>query len=304
MSFIFAPAKLTLGFRVTGIRSDGYHLIESEMTMVNFGDDIEVVEVFDRTAGKRSHFEVMDPENMSKFGFGFRQVPTAEDNLLDKVASIFGKGLKARINKRIPVGGGLGGGSADGGALARLLWSAERELAGLSIEEMVTKLAKLGADLPVCFFGRRSYVSGIGEVLSFPDGPPPIALRKFTLFLAPISISTPAAYSAFDEGNRVTVASGEFQNDLEGPALAISGRLRSFRETIEKRFGVTPSLAGSGSTYFVSGHVLDQLLVEDLSKSSNAKGQQDGVRCMPFSDINDQAMSYLAWQCEEIELNF
>lgn len=300
MSFIFAPAKLTLGFQVVGHRSDGYHLIDSEMTMVNFGDDIELGEVFEKNEERSSRIEVLDPNALGRYGFDFSQVPTGRDNLLDKVASIFHKSVDARIHKRIPVGGGLGGGSADAGALARLFVSI-----GYGNEDLILKLTKLGADIPVCFFGRRSKVGGIGEVVTFIDSDREASVgssrRKFTLFLAPISVSTPEVYRAFDEGNSQKVISGDFSNDLEGSALALSPALRSFRATIEQRFAVTPSLAGSGSTYFVSGHVIDSISDGFPVLDAVSASQVHESRMIAFSDIYDNSVSYLALECVEIQ---
>ncbi|MDA8196725.1 MAG: hypothetical protein M0019_05890 [Actinomycetota bacterium] len=304
MISLFAPAKLTLGFKVTGLREDGYHFIDSEMTMLSYGDLITVRALFDRASSKASNFKVDDPCGLSKFGFDFGQVPTGSSNLLDKVASLFELGLEATISKRIPVGGGLGGGSADAGALGRYLWSIDSELRFASIDDYVARLAKFGADIPVCFLGGRSRVSGIGDVVSILSPTTGVqgaeVGRCFTLFMAPITISTPEVYRSYDRGDSFDFEEGQFSNDLEGPALSISPRLVNFRRSIEETFSITPSLAGSGSTYFVSGHVLDRISDKQTALTKNC--DLDGVRMAYFSDIYDPSNLYLACECVEVQL--
>ncbi len=305
MNQIFAPAKLTLGFRVVGQRSDGYHLIDSEMTMVSFGDSIEVLDLFPRHDGRTSKFEVVDPLGLSRFGISFAAVPTGSDNLLDRVAALFDVGIYARLQKRIPVGGGLGGGSADAGALTRYLISTFHESSNLDRTNLIFELSKLGADIPVCFLARRAHVSGIGEIVEPLEGPQQGEdrhLREVTLFLAPISISTPAVFRAFDEAKKIDIVTGHFANHLEGPALAVSPALRSFRESIEKRFSVAPSLAGSGSTYFTVGHVIDQMVRDEREFISVDFGDEDEFRIVTFPDVNDRSIIYLACECREVQL--
>lgn len=305
MISIFAPAKLTLGFQVTGRRSDGYHLIESEMTMVDYGDDIELMAFFNRDHSRTTKVTVDDPLGLSKIGFNFGLVPTGPGNLLDKVASLYGKGVEARILKRIPVGGGLGGGSADAGALARYLFLSDDVDPARPIEDFISELAELGADVPVCFYGQRAFVHGIGDqvevVKSKIDGEDDNNRRKFTLFLAPISVSTPEVYRFFDLGRSIDAEVGEFPNDLEGPALALSPALQSFRRSIASIFSVTPSLAGSGSTYFVSGHVIDRSHL--AQRGFGEYGDRNGLRIVSFPDVSDASINYLACECSEFQVN-
>src|SRR5207302_1227651 len=145
-----------------------------------------------------------------------------------------GRQAHVRLVKRIPPGGGLGGGSADAAAVLRWAGVADVELA-----------ASLGADVPFCLTGGRARVRGIGEMvaaLPFED-------RTFTLLVPPFGVSTPAVYGAWDAMGGPT---GE-ANDLEAAALAVEPRLATWRDRLGEQTGRTPILAGSGSTWFVEG---------------------------------------------------
>ena len=140
-----------------------------------------------------------------------------------------------RIDKRIPAGGGLGGGSADAAAVLR--W------AGVDDPAIAVRL---GADVPFCVRGGRARVTGVGEILE-PLAPEP---RVFTLVLPPFGCSTAAVYRAWDELGGPTGPGG---NDLEPAALAVEPRLAAWRDRLGDATGEQPHLAGSGSTWFVEG---------------------------------------------------
>jgi 4-diphosphocytidyl-2-C-methyl-D-erythritol kinase len=140
-----------------------------------------------------------------------------------------------RLRKRIPVGGGLGGGSSDAAAVLR--WAGVTDLA---------LAASLGADVPFCLRGGRAVVTGIGEVVD----PLPFVEGEFTLLTPPFGVSTPAVYQAWDElgGPRA-----DGPNDLEPAALVVEPRLGEWRDRLAAATGASPVLAGSGSTWFVAG---------------------------------------------------
>jgi 4-diphosphocytidyl-2-C-methyl-D-erythritol kinase len=219
-----ALAKLTLSLRVTGVRADGYHLLDSEMVTVDLadrlsfaaGDGLEVVQ--ETTAGT--------PVS-----------PTA-DNLVVRALRAVGRRAAVRLVKRIPAGGGLGGGSADAAAVLR--WAGCRDL-GLA--------ARLGADVPFCLVGGRARVTGVGDVVE-PLDYAAVEGRAYTLVTPPFGVSTVAVYGAWD---RLGGPTGEGVNDLEGPALVVEPRLAEWRDRLAQASGAAPVLAGSGSTWFVEG---------------------------------------------------
>ena len=146
-----------------------------------------------------------------------------------------------RLEKRIPPGAGLGGGSADAAAVLR--WAG---ISGASPDELALA-ARLGADVPFCLLGGRARVRGIGEVLE----PLAFEARAFTLLIPPFGVSTAAVYRAWDEIGAGAGAAG--RNHLEAAALSVEPRLRRWRERLGRDTGREPVLAGSGSTWFVEG---------------------------------------------------
>lgn len=221
-----AHAKLTLSLRVVGVRGDGFHLIEAEMVSLALADTVRI----DPTG---TGITVDGP-----FAAG---VPTTPDNLVARALTLCGRSAAIHIEKQIPNGGGLGGGSADAAAVLR--WAGFTDLVAAS---------RLGADIPFCITGDRARVSGIGEVVE------PLASSQrvdepftITLVVPPLHVSTPAVYSAWDalpEAER----HGEV-NDLEAAALRVEPQLVRWRDRIREASGMTPTLAGSGATWFLRG---------------------------------------------------
>ena len=105
---------------------------------------------------------------------------------------------------------------------------------------------RLGADVPFCLVGGRARVTGIGEVVE----PLPFEPRTFTLLTPPVHCSTPAVYRAWDDLGGPTA---DGPNDLEPAALAVAPELAEWRDRLGDATGQTPTLAGSGSTWFVEG---------------------------------------------------
>jgi 4-diphosphocytidyl-2-C-methyl-D-erythritol kinase len=148
------------------------------------------------------------------------------------------------VDKRIPPGGGLGGGSTDAAAILR--WAGFSDLIAAS---------RLGADVPFCLVGGRAQVRGIGEVVE----PLPYVERDITLVAPPFGVSTPDVYRAWDS---LGGPHADGPNDLAPAALVVEPRLASWRDRIAEACGQDPVLAGSGSTWFVDGvhPVLDAAL--------------------------------------------
>ena len=217
-----AHAKLTLTLRVTGVRDDGYHLIDAEMVSLALCDTITIA------PAQEISLTVSGP-----FADG---VPTDETNLIHRVLSRVQRTAAVHIDKHIPHGGGLGGGSSDAAAVLR--WAHITDLA---------LAASIGADVAFCVVGGRAHVTGIGEHV---EPLTPIA-QDITLVIPPLHVSTPAVYARWDDmgGPR-----GDHDNDLEPAALAVEPRLATWRDAIAESTGQRPHLAGSGATWFLYGH--------------------------------------------------
>ena len=217
---LLAPAKLTLELRVTGIRADGYHLIDAEMVTLDWTDVLTI------TPGGTG---------LSADGPFAAGMPLDHTNLVAKALRLVEHDAAVHLRKNIPHGGGLGGGSADAAAILR--WVGYTDLVGAS---------RLGADVSFCLVGGRARVRGIGEIVE-PLEPLPLDV---TLVIPPIAVSTPAVYRAWDDmgGPRGV------DNDLEPAALTVAPELVRWRDRIREAAGVQPTLAGSGATWFLRGH--------------------------------------------------
>jgi 4-diphosphocytidyl-2-C-methyl-D-erythritol kinase len=216
-----ALAKLTLSLRVVGRRRDGYHLLDAEMVTVDLADDVR--------------FAAGDGLRVEGDGMDVSGVPLGDDNLVRKALQAVGRRAHVSLTKRIPVGGGLGGGSADAAAVLRWAGCEDLEVA-----------ARLGADVPFCLVGGRSRVTGIGEHLE----PLPMLDRQYTIVTPPFGCSTVAVFTAWDA---LGGPEGGGANDLEPAALVVAPELAKWRDELGDATGRSPVLAGSGSSWFVEG---------------------------------------------------
>ena len=231
MISLLAPAKLTLSLEIRGVRDDGYHLIEAEMVSLNLMDELEVSD--DEGNGG---IEVSLEYSNEPWGFDSgSSVPDNENNLVAKALKLLNVKKSVRIYKRIPPGTGLGGGSADAAAILR--WGGFEDLVGAS---------RLGADVSFCLRGGRAIVTGIGEKIT----PVAYSEQTFTLLIPPFSCSTVEVYKHWD---RIGGPRGDNGNDLEPAVLDLYPELEKWRNQLGEATGVTPRLAGSGSTWFVEG---------------------------------------------------
>jgi 4-diphosphocytidyl-2-C-methyl-D-erythritol kinase len=216
-----APAKLTLTLRVTGVRDDGYHLIDAEMVTLDVAD--------------RLTFRSADATRIQLTGPTAAGLSAGEDNLVARALRAVGRTADVTIDKRIPHGGGLGGGSADAAAVFR--WAGVHDL---------DLAAGIGADVPFCILGGRARVRGIGDIVD----PLPFVARTVTLATPDFGCDTAAVYRAWDDLGHPTA---DGPNDLEPAALRVEPRLAAFRDALGESTGAQPVLAGSGSTWFVPG---------------------------------------------------
>jgi len=216
-----APAKLTLSLRITGLRDDGYHLIDAEMVSLDWHDMLTI-----------------DPSSTGLTADGpyAARLPLDESNLVARALRHVGRTAAVHIHKSLPHGGGLGGGSADAAAVLR--WAGYGDVLGA---------AELGADVPFCLVGGRARVRGIGELVE----PLPFEPMDLTLVVPPLSVSSPFVYRQWDQ---LGGPHGDGGNDLEPAAVSAFSALARWRDRIREAAGVAPSLAGSGATWFLRGH--------------------------------------------------
>jgi 4-diphosphocytidyl-2-C-methyl-D-erythritol kinase len=219
-----ARAKLTWYLEITGRRRDGLHDLRSEMLSIDLADILVVDENADYVRVS-SPFSAVVPEDGT--------------NIVARALKLVERTAGVTIEKAIPVGGGLGGGSADAAAILR--WAG-----GVSAERALT----LGGDVPFCQLGGRALVEGAGERLTAL----PFEERHLTLIQPEFGVDTADCYRAYDE-LRAGGWTPSGRNHLEVPACTVEPRLRTTIEWLRGELGAGVQLAGSGSTLFVEGLV-------------------------------------------------
>jgi 4-diphosphocytidyl-2-C-methyl-D-erythritol kinase len=236
-----APAKLNLFLRITGRRDDGYHELQTVFRLLDWGDT-----VFLRLRGDGV---------VARMGEGAAGVAEADD-LLVRAAKLLrfeskcGQGVDIGVEKRIPMGGGFGGGSSDAATVLMALdqlWGlrmAPARLAGLGL--------RLGADVPVFVHGRDAWAEGIGERLTPLDLPP----AWYLLANPGVHAATAGLFQAHDLTRNAAPA--KIADFLSGTVLdnAFEPVLRRREPAVEALFETlarigTPRLTGSGSGCFV-----------------------------------------------------
>jgi 4-diphosphocytidyl-2-C-methyl-D-erythritol kinase len=155
-----APAKLNLMLRVTGRRPDGYHLLQSVIRFVDYGDTL-TFRVLDDGRVLRANDVAGVPADADLAVRAARRLQQAAGCPL---------GVEIRLDKRLPLGGGLGGGSSD--AATTLLALNRLWRTGLSRDRLLALALELGADVPVFVGGENALVEGIGERLTPIEVPP------------------------------------------------------------------------------------------------------------------------------------
>ena len=246
-----ALAKINRELRVGPLRRDGYHDVRSLFVSIDLADRIEVVP---------------DPD-LSLVCEGTFPVPSGAENLVWRAALSLARRFgvrpsgRIRLEKRIPAGAGLGGGSADAAVALRLLASLWRVNA--STEDLLPVAAELGSDVPYFLFGGEAEVTGRGErVTARADGAP----RELLLLVPPFSIRTADVYAAFDGigpktplAPRLSVDASEVflgPNDLALAVQVMDFRMETYLRSLAA-LGCEFSITGSGSAIVasdLSGH--------------------------------------------------
>jgi 4-diphosphocytidyl-2-C-methyl-D-erythritol kinase len=255
-----APAKINLYLHITGRRADGFHELETLMVPISLGDllDIELI-----PAGIA--FTCSDPA-----------LSNAQDNLATMAARVFieefklNAGVRIHLQKNVPVGAGLGGGSSDAAAVLLAL----RKLTGVNAQDarLAEMAALLGSDVPFFIYGRPAICRGRGEIIE------PIALRDTYqgLLVHPgFGVSTPWAYKTYAQNPHPGEVGRTFpdfamRNDLEPPPFSKYPWLPVAKAWFREQPEVLDSLmSGSGSSVFALTRTRDEALA--LQKKFHAE---------------------------------
>jgi 4-diphosphocytidyl-2-C-methyl-D-erythritol kinase len=248
-----APAKLNLYLQVTGKRADGYHLLDSLVAFADIADRIMV-----ERAGQISVITTgpfADHAGPIEHNLGLRAAQALQQ--------LTGCTLGARITveKNIPVGAGLGGGSADAAATLKLLnsfWGL-----GLDRAQLMQIGLTLGADVPACVMGGTIRMEGIGEVLTqLPDLPQvPILLvhpgpglstpQVFRALAGRHSGAAPYSAVGFNAAGDLISGITPLRNDLEAPAIELLPVIGDILAALNSTSGCSMArMSGSGSACF------------------------------------------------------
>jgi len=251
ISRIHAPAKLNLNLRITGRRDDGYHLLDSVVVFTDFGDWINL--------------EPAQEDKVAVTGDFASFVSTSEDNICLRALAAFRDhgGVTGchtiTIEKRIPVGAGLGGGSSNAAVILRYLnGTSPKPLADTRLAEAALSL---GADVPVCLAGTAQRMQGIGDLLIPVD---PVPHGHLVLAGADVMLSTERVFQSLRESGskeaeplRSSEISGSVAdiiaagNDLQVAAMSLSPDIARVLDRLRDGTGVIATqMSGSGSACF------------------------------------------------------
>lgn len=251
-----APAKLNLFLHITGRRADGYHTLQTVFALLDYGDTLHF--------SSSAQLTLDAPAELG-----------GDNNLILRAARALQQhsncnlGAAITLDKRLPAGGGVGGGSSD--AATALLGLNHLWQLGLSIDQLAQIGLSLGADVPVFVRGRSAWADGIGEQLQ----PLELAEQFFLVVHPGISIPTAAIFAdpqltRHTPESRVAAFLGPaaetlFRNDCEPVATRLFPEVRATIEWLEKQTG-NARLTGTGACVFarVADRQQGEALLHDL----------------------------------------
>jgi len=255
-----APAKLNLFLHVVGRRSDGYHLLQTLFRFLDYGDTLSFRIRDDGVVQRLNNLAGVEPE---------RDLCVRAARLLQQATGCR-LGVDISLEKRLPMGGGLGGGSSD--AATTLLALNRLWKLGLDRAALQELGLRLGADVPVFVFGESAFAEGVGERLQPVSLPP----AWYVVLVPPVAVPT-AGIFASPELTRDTIpikmsafSADRGHNDLE-PVVC-----RSYPEVAEhlawlKAFG-DARMSGSGACVFAGFATEDEARRVFASRPQSMKG--------------------------------
>ncbi|CAK7056684.1 MAG: 4-diphosphocytidyl-2-C-methyl-D-erythritol kinase [Desulfovibrio sp.] len=290
MSILTAGCKVNLGLRITGVRPDGYHEIDSLFYPLPRPCDQIRLRIVD---GNGIHVRCAGPQ---------AELLNAEHNTLTKAYTAFARavegpvpGLEASLRKGIPSGAGLGGGSSDAAALLR--WLNGHAATPLSEKALADVALGVGADVPFFLHNRPCRVRGIGEIIEPADLE--FSGMRLVLVCPEIHVSTPQTFADYDvfkaagqaaekqnsltreqsRANGTFLSQGRFEadlgNDLENVVFKRHPELAEIKATL-LRYGATAAcMSGSGSSML--GLFEREALVEAQAVAAALQGENRRV---------------------------
>ncbi|EFF83343.1 4-(cytidine 5'-diphospho)-2-C-methyl-D-erythritol kinase [Acinetobacter haemolyticus ATCC 19194] len=253
-----SPAKLNLFLHITGRRENGYHELQTIFQLIDLYDWMS--------------FEPCVSETIQIEGLADVQL---EQNLVYRAAQLLRPhakkpcGLKIHIEKNIPMGAGLGGGSSNAATtliVLNQLWQCD-----LNEQQLADYGVQLGADVPIFVFGRNAWAEGIGEHLSFID----LAQKKFIILKPDCFISTQLLFSqkTLTRDSKITkfcayqLKPSSFGNNFEPLARSLYPEVEEAMQYLDQ-FGLA-KLTGTGACVFTE--VTDEMNIELILKNAPCK---------------------------------
>ena len=259
-----APSKLNLFLHITGRRENGYHELQSIFQLIDLCDWLE----FEPRTDQEIHIEGLNSVDLSQ-------------NLIYKATQILkpyaqtATGLSIRLEKNIPMGAGLGGGSSDAATtliVVNQLWQC-----GLNTEQLADLGVQLGADVPIFVHGRNAWAEGIGEHLTFID----LDQKQYIVLKPDCFISTQLLFSQ-KTLTRNTKSSkfcayqlkpSDFGNNFEPLARSLYPEVDEAMQYLDQ-FGIA-KLTGTGACVFTevtSDMNIDEILAHSPCKAYLVNG--------------------------------
>ncbi|MCO8066997.1 4-(cytidine 5'-diphospho)-2-C-methyl-D-erythritol kinase [Acinetobacter schindleri] len=253
-----SPSKLNLFLHITGRRPDGYHELQSIFQLIDLCDWLE----FEQTADKHIQIEGLASVDL-------------EQNLIYRATQVLKpyakaySGLKIRLEKNIPMGAGLGGGSSNAATtliVVNQLWDC-----GLTIEQLAELGVKLGADVPIFVLGRNAWAEGIGEHLTFID----LDQKQFIVLKPDCFISTQLLFSQktltrdtkSSKFCAYQITPSDFGNNFEPLARSLYPEVDEAMQYLDQ-FGVA-KLTGTGACVFIE--VTEKMNVTNILENAPCK---------------------------------
>ena len=247
----FPNCKINLGLHIVGKRADGFHNLETVFYPVAFKDALELIPAINSST------------QIEFTGTGLAVDGDIADNLCVKAYHLLKKdfpelpAIKVHLHKTIPMGAGLGGGSADASFMLNML--NDKFKLNLSTSQLVTYALQLGSDCPFFIINKPCYATGRGEILEEIEVD--LSAYKIVLINPGFQVNTGWAFSNISPApikkpvkeivqQPVETWKHELKNDFEEPVFTAHPQIKEIKESLYNQCAIYAALSGSGSTVF------------------------------------------------------